>query len=568
MNEENFINIRKLPPLTRLVYTIGQLPTSYLMSMTYEEQLIWLCNYLAQTVIPTINNNADLVVELENYIKNLDLDSEVRAVIDEMVEDGTLEEILNQEVLGEINDKIDALETATENLPTDEADIVALKKFNSYTNKPLKYGKLTLPTEFSHYNFDLFREYDGTITDNLDLSKYDSEHIIYVNRDTGNDTSGTGSSEAPYKTIKKALTSITNSSTYDTYKIVCKTYRFYRNEFINESQADELYTMYKNIIIEPDDLSKQIIVATDQETLSWTSDGNGVYHATRSNVRAVYNMKMKDVYGCFKEISAVSSLQSCQETADTYYISGSTIYIHTLDGATPTTDRYLITLKLPTGQFNIRGNLFLRLRNITFYVSGHMSFTNSSTSYENTLICENVNIFKTADNNGFSIDDVKYVYMINCKTGYNFRDGFNYHYTGMNSSDIQNAIVYENKCVGFENGITDPDNTNNNCSSIHEGANIIRVNGVYQNSKGPVIADVGSAHTLMENCKVNQQYNYNAFSFYDATGSNTGKAYLIDCTSLQSVNISLNGSDDFKIRLINFHGNYENSDLDIALWTE
>lgn len=100
MNND-LIDVKKLRPFTRFCMTIGELPTSYLVSMTYEEQLIWFCNYLEKTVIPTINNNAEavievqnLVIELKEYIENLDLQDEVNNKIDEMVESGELEEIL------------------------------------------------------------------------------------------------------------------------------------------------------------------------------------------------------------------------------------------------------------------------------------------------------------------------------------------------------------------------------------------------------------------------------------------------------------------------------------------
>ncbi len=96
MNEELEINVRKLRPFTRFIYTIGELPTSYLMSMTYEEQLIWFCNYLEKTVIPTVNNNAEAIIELQEYIKNLDLQDEVNNKLDEMAEDGTLENLIGQ----------------------------------------------------------------------------------------------------------------------------------------------------------------------------------------------------------------------------------------------------------------------------------------------------------------------------------------------------------------------------------------------------------------------------------------------------------------------------------------
>ena len=106
MNEKLDIDVKTLRPFTKFIYTIGELPTSYLISMTYEEQLIWLCNYLTNTVIPTINNNAeavkevqDLVTQLQNYINNyfnnLDVQEEINNKLDQMAQDGTLQEIIS-----------------------------------------------------------------------------------------------------------------------------------------------------------------------------------------------------------------------------------------------------------------------------------------------------------------------------------------------------------------------------------------------------------------------------------------------------------------------------------------
>ena len=107
MNENLDIDVKTLKPFTRFIYTIGELPSSYLMSMTYEEQLIWLCNYLTTTVIPTINNNAEavrevqnLVLELQtyinNYFDNLDVQEEINNKLDDMAESGQLTDIIAQ----------------------------------------------------------------------------------------------------------------------------------------------------------------------------------------------------------------------------------------------------------------------------------------------------------------------------------------------------------------------------------------------------------------------------------------------------------------------------------------
>ena len=107
MNENPTIKPQTLPPLTKFIYTLGALPTSYLMSMTYEEQLVWLCNYLGKEVIPAINTNGEAVEELQqlyedlqnyvnNYFDNLDIQTEVDNKIDAMYEAGTLQEIITE----------------------------------------------------------------------------------------------------------------------------------------------------------------------------------------------------------------------------------------------------------------------------------------------------------------------------------------------------------------------------------------------------------------------------------------------------------------------------------------
>ena len=95
-----------LKPFTKFCRTIGILPTSYKVSLTYEEQLIFFCDFLENKVIPAINDNAEALQETQNllaqlktyvddYFDNLDLQQEVENVLDEMVESGELEQIIS-----------------------------------------------------------------------------------------------------------------------------------------------------------------------------------------------------------------------------------------------------------------------------------------------------------------------------------------------------------------------------------------------------------------------------------------------------------------------------------------
>ena len=106
MNEnENLQPVEKLTPFTRMVMSIGTLPSSFYASMSYYESMVWLYEYLKNQIIPTVNNNGEAVeelqekyIELKNYIDtyfdNLDVQQEINNKLDEMAEDGTLTNLI------------------------------------------------------------------------------------------------------------------------------------------------------------------------------------------------------------------------------------------------------------------------------------------------------------------------------------------------------------------------------------------------------------------------------------------------------------------------------------------
>ena len=99
------IKVEKLNPFGRMCVSLGMLPSSYKESLTYEEQLLWFCNYLTETVIPTVNNNAEAVEELQtlyeqletyvsDYFENLDVQEEINNKLDDMAENGFFDDLL------------------------------------------------------------------------------------------------------------------------------------------------------------------------------------------------------------------------------------------------------------------------------------------------------------------------------------------------------------------------------------------------------------------------------------------------------------------------------------------
>ena len=133
-------NVESLKPFTKFCMTIGVLPSSYLTSLTYEEQLLWFCDFIQNQVIPTVNNNANAVTELQNlyielknyvdnYFTNLDVQNEIDNKIDKMVESGQFDDIVSKYIkpyLEQFNIRLNNQNTNIEN------------KFNEQDNKILE----------------------------------------------------------------------------------------------------------------------------------------------------------------------------------------------------------------------------------------------------------------------------------------------------------------------------------------------------------------------------------------------------------------------------------------------
>ena len=95
-------NVEKIKPsgiFTNYIYKA--IPLAFDESMSYYETLCGILSLL-KTQEEVINNNADLLAELElyvkNYFENLDVQTEINNKLDQMAQDGTLEELIAQYV--------------------------------------------------------------------------------------------------------------------------------------------------------------------------------------------------------------------------------------------------------------------------------------------------------------------------------------------------------------------------------------------------------------------------------------------------------------------------------------
>lgn len=115
-------------PFKRMVATVGNLPTSFVDSMSYYEMLAWLCQYVTDTLIPQINLNSEEINGLQ--VEFLALKEEVEQAIQDIPQlradfealvirfDETVEELqaqydaFEEEVEQEIDSKIAEVRSA------------------------------------------------------------------------------------------------------------------------------------------------------------------------------------------------------------------------------------------------------------------------------------------------------------------------------------------------------------------------------------------------------------------------------------------------------------------------
>lgn len=85
-------DLKKLTPFKKMYMTIGEIPTTYLDSMTYTEMIMLLTDFIQNTVIPVVNNNAEAtdilqkaVVDLKNYVDNYFEQPEVNEKLKQLI---------------------------------------------------------------------------------------------------------------------------------------------------------------------------------------------------------------------------------------------------------------------------------------------------------------------------------------------------------------------------------------------------------------------------------------------------------------------------------------------------
>lgn len=125
--------------LKKLCVTIGNLPSSYVDSLSYYECLMWLCNYIENTIVPAINTNSEAITELQNYVDKYltDMDEVKAQIVEIFATLSSLQEQINSNDndISDLYEKIGNLKTYTDDLVNGAFD--TLKQYVDYNDEVL-----------------------------------------------------------------------------------------------------------------------------------------------------------------------------------------------------------------------------------------------------------------------------------------------------------------------------------------------------------------------------------------------------------------------------------------------
>ena len=546
-------NIEKAPNVPPFVqYCAMLIPTVFDDSLSYYEALCALSKWLQDNVITVINNNAtvtdsyiqltneyiqltdDLKEYVENYFENLDVQTEINNKLDAMVEDGTLSAIIAPIV----GDQIDQLASSVNASIAEFSKELGEARLNEIRKNYNNYKLVTKPTGFTEdffTNFNIYTNNQGNYIVNYnkdDFINQSSTNTWYFAPDGDNANSGEDFDHAKLTIDSPFVSAMSDGDT-----IILK------GGFYPKGAPFSNVKMTKSVNIIAED-GKDVILTQYDSTLVWTQYGNNSWSTTRSGIRTLFDItKWKEKK--FTELVKVESLATLDATPNTYFVDGSTVYVHMYDNVKPSIETLGICLGVgyATTQFEpTANNAKLYIKGLTYIVADIGGIKADATTYSGcSVLVEDTNIFNVWCN-GYNYDAFSNkgcASICNNVTVLNtMKDGFNYHNSTSYPAYGLEVDCYVNNCGEHQ---TLEARLSNNASTAHNYCKVIRVNGTYTLCNGGVVVDIDNALGACYGCVIADSYGRS----YDLYATDNATIYAYDCYfkgSIATTNMKTGGA--------------------------
>ena len=224
-------------------------------------------------------------------------------------------------------------------------------------------------------------------------------------------------------------------------------------------------------------------------TFTQTSGYTNVYQTTRS--AAVRVIDYKTIDGEYIGYALKTSIADVDSTEGSYYINGSTVYVHALGHGNPSA---LVCVTVQSEKFlecdNQNQNTHIVFKNIDLIGKATgVQVNRISTSNTLEVYFDDVNCYYcgNTNNDSFKVYGGTAIFN-NCKAMFSYKDGFNHN--GQNlSGTTTDTLCIEIDCIGSSCGLLQSGESQNG-TTTHAGGKTVRINGIYFDNFGANVADV------------------------------------------------------------------------------
>ena len=363
-------------------------------------------------------------------------------------------------------------------------------------------------TRWGTVNFNIYVRTDGSFYSDLDPTVFRPVGITNYFSPTGNDTTGDGSIGNPYRTLQKGLTLNTVN-----YMLLSGDYT--RSFLFTTANLQLLPT--KSMAFIAVDGAGTVTMSRSYDNLTWVQEGspNTDVYATTLPASPTIEMVVDRANGQAgkyladgttlvpTKLTSVASVAACQAAPNSYYLTGTTLYVHTFNNRAPDANIFPISQEGFIWWFN-----------------------NSAPASTDTLYYEGINTFgrrfgrtqhEVANNNTFvmyqcnshfsieasmapvRIQGTKNVIVKDFRfSDFTLADGVSLSMGVVGTQTAAPNGLFEN-CDGWDMGSNTGAN-NFNIFTGHQGANAIAINCTGARSYGPLFAWVEGCYAMELNC--------------------------------------------------------------------
>lgn len=320
------------------------------------------------------------------------------------------------------------------------------------------------------------------------LSRYDPKVcVLHVDVATGVDANA-GTEAAPLKSLYTAsIRGLMGSSLFILAKGGLYTYD---DSFRSANPASAAFQ-----VVSSDGVP--VISSVHDTSLSWTLGAAGTYSATFTlGIVNVWDAKTANLTadGSQAFLVLAASQAACEATAGTYFIDGTTIYVHHIDGRAPDADTRVY--KKAASGTSLNYNLQYRVLGGAIYCEGvefhggvqPFVISLSNPAYSFTSYAKSCK-YKYGTGGGYETNGAGLSIIEECVGDWTDVDGF--HYNPIFGSTVADAIEWN--CNAGYNGVRISGSTSNGSSS--HGGNTLRVRtkaawGLYHHSYARGVHDI------------------------------------------------------------------------------